>query len=154
MTLVALMLPGLAAWTATVLALRFVPPRPSVRRIALQPGWAACGVALLVVIVETIGQAISLVHAEASRGYLGAEWRAFGFATWFHRGLLRTALEPTTFAITAVWAVLLVSRFMRPEASWLDRAGRALGACWIAAALLFWLIHQFFDGRLPGAFGV
>lgn len=151
MTLGALLLPGLAAWTATVLAARFIPPRPSLRRIALQPGSAACGVALLVLIVETVGQVVSVVCFEYSRGYLGAEWKVFGFAGWWHTDVLLKILGPIAFAIAAAWTVLLVSRLGRPESSWIDRVGRALGACWIAMAFLFWLNHEFLGGRLPGA---
>src|SRR5262245_20587252 len=53
--LVVILLPGLAVGTVAVLVARFTPPRPSRRRIALQPGSAACGVALLVMIVEALG---------------------------------------------------------------------------------------------------
>jgi hypothetical protein len=46
--LAAILLPILTTWTEAVLMLRLIPPRPSRRRIALQPGSAACGAATLV----------------------------------------------------------------------------------------------------------
>lgn len=148
---IALLLPGLAAWTAAVLALRLVAPRPPLRRIALQPGAAACGVALMVLTAEIVGGAASLMAFEASRGYLGHTWRLSGFASWVHTRVLLTGLGPIGFAVLAAWAVLWLSRRVRPEPSWVDRTGRALGACWVAAALAFWLSHNFLHWTLPGA---
>jgi hypothetical protein len=147
--LVVILLPALAAGTLAVLAARFIPPRPSRRRIALQPGPAACGVALLGMITETFAQAATLLYFEASKGYLGITWQEAGFARWFHIHVLLPASHPIGFAVIAVWALLSLSRHGRPEASWIDRTGRALGVCWIAVAFLIWLNRYFLDGRLP-----
>ncbi len=35
------------------------------------------------------------------------------------------------FAVAASWLVLIVGRRWRPEPSWIDRCGRAVGAYWI-----------------------
>jgi hypothetical protein len=150
-TAFAVALPGLAAWTAAVLAARLAPPRPPVRRIALQPGSVACGLALMVVIAETIGAAASLAYFENSKGYLGAKWRGSGVTSWLHTNVLVTAPYTISFAVLAGWAVLLLSRRARPEPSWIDRLGRALGVCWIVVALVFWFTHRFLNGSLPGA---
>src|SRR5262245_36707582 len=93
------------------------PPRPSLRRIALQPGAAACSAALLVLIVETVGQAASLASFEASKGYLGARWSAVGFASWLHTDVLLAVPYPIGFAVLASWAVLLLSQRGPPEPS-------------------------------------
>jgi hypothetical protein len=50
------------------------------------------------------------------------------------------------FAVLAIWSVLGLSGAWRPERSWIDRAGRALGAYWVINGVvcgvlvyLFWL---------------
>jgi hypothetical protein len=149
-TLAAVLLPMLAAWTVSVLVARLIPPRPSRRRIALQPGSAACGVAVLVLVIETVSQAASLLYYEASYGYVGATWRVFGFATWLRTRVLLTASYPVSIGVIAAWSVLLLSGRARPEPSWVDRTGRILGACWIAVAITLWLSQHFFPGMLPG----
>ena len=154
LTAIALLLPGLAAWTVAVLASRCRAPRPSLLRIARQPGAVACGVALLVLTVETVGHAISLLIFEASRGYLGHSWMyggfISGFTSWWHKKVLLTVLEPVGCAILAAWGVLWLSRCARPEPSWVDRIARTLGACWITAALVFWLNERLLHLSLPG----
>jgi len=46
-------------------------------------------------------------------------------------------------AVASSWVLLLVSRQWRPERSWIDRAGRALGWFWIAILPLtcWWDFH-------------
>jgi hypothetical protein len=52
------------------------------------------------------------------------------------------------FAVLGAWAALLMTRGWRPQPSWLDRAGRALGLAWIAMALLH-LILPWIQAYLP-----
>jgi hypothetical protein len=151
LTVVALSLPSLAAWTAAVLVLRLRAPRPTLRRLVLQPGAAACLVALLVITLETIGEAAAMAYFEYSKGYLGAEMKTSGLAGWLHVRVLMRTPYPVSYAILAAWAILALSRRGRPERSWIDRAGRALGICWIVFALIFWLNQHFFYGQIPGA---
>ena len=49
-------------------------------------------------------------------------------------------------AVASSWMLLLVSGQWRPERSWVDRAGRALGWFWIAALPLtsWWDFHSRF----------
>jgi hypothetical protein len=147
--LIGILLPGLAALTVAVLVARFTPPRPSRHRIALQPGSAACGVALLVLTAEALGQTATLLYLEARRGCLGASWQITGFARWFHMHVLLAAAHHTSVAVIAAWAVLALSRRARPEPSWIDRTGQAVGICWIAVAFLIWFNRYFLDGGLP-----
>jgi hypothetical protein len=86
---------------------------------------------------------------ESSNGSLGATWQTSGFAKWIHMHVLLPACHPISVAVIAVWAILFLSGRGRPEASWIDRTGRALGICWIAVAFLFWFSRYFLDGRLP-----
>jgi hypothetical protein len=148
--LVVILLPGLAVFTVAVLVARFTPPRPARDRIALQPGSVACGVALLVMTAEALGQAATLLYLEASKGCLGATWKELGFAKWFHMHAILPAAHPISYAVIAAWALLFLSRRGRPEPSWIDRTGRALGICWIAVAFLLWFNRYFLDGGLPG----
>jgi hypothetical protein len=151
LTVSALCLPGLAAGTAAVLAVRLRRPRPPLRLVALQPGAAACAAALVVVALETLGEAASMLYFEWSRGYLGSTLGAAGVLGWWHVHVLIWVPYPVSYAILAAWATLAFSRRCRPEPSAIDRAGRFLGACWVALALLFWLNRHFLDAWLPGA---
>jgi len=144
----AVLLPLLAAWTVGVLLARLMPPRPSRRRVALQPGASACGAAVLVLIVDTVGQAASLVRLEWRLGHPGLTWKTFGFLSWIHTRVLLTVAYPISLAVLSVWGVLFLSGRARPESSWVDRTGRALGAWWIVVAIIFWVAQHFFHGRL------
>jgi hypothetical protein len=46
-------------------------------------------------------------------------------------------------AVAIAWAVLWRSGNWRPEPTWIDRLGRALGVIWIGSALLFKVVHIF-----------
>jgi hypothetical protein len=40
--------------------------------------------------------------------------------------------------VALAWSFLVASCKWRAEASWMDRLGRAMGACWVASIPLFW----------------
>jgi hypothetical protein len=42
-------------------------------------------------------------------------------------------------AVAAGWAILALGRRWRPERSWIDRLGAALGAYWILFGTIAWL---------------
>jgi hypothetical protein len=42
--------------------------------------------------------------------------------------------------VAGAWLSLILARAWRPEPTWVDRAGRALGVCWIFAALHFYFL--------------
>jgi hypothetical protein len=44
------------------------------------------------------------------------------------------------FVVAGAWLTLLLAGAWRPEPTWVDRAGRALGVGWIMAALYFFLL--------------
>ncbi|HEV3122830.1 MAG TPA: hypothetical protein VGY53_13040 [Isosphaeraceae bacterium] len=44
-----------------------------------------------------------------------------------------------SFAVMGSWLALALGRRWRAQPTWLDRAGRALAASWIAANALAWL---------------
>jgi hypothetical protein len=88
-----------------VLALK--APRPSLPRLCRRPGFVA-----------GIGTAVPLAVRASER---------------LQDTVSRPVVSPDEFAltITAVWAVLLISRRWRSDPSWIDRVGRALGYFWI-----------------------
>jgi hypothetical protein len=47
------------------------------------------------------------------------------------------------FAVLGGWAVLVLSGRWRPEPSWIDRAGRIIGATWIGAVVLARFLFRF-----------
>ena len=140
--------PGTRRGTAAVLVARFTPPRPSRDRIRASTGIGCVG-RVLVLTAEALAQAATLLYFEAANGSLGATWQTSGFAKWIHMHVLLPACHPISVAVIAAWAILFLSGRGSPEASWIDRTGRALGICWIAAVFLFWFNRYFLDGRLP-----
>jgi hypothetical protein len=58
-------------------------------------------------------------------------------------------IEP---AVVASWVALALARRWRPEPSWVDRAGRALGAYWIALSLYRWVLGFFWPGYWINSF--
>jgi glucan phosphoethanolaminetransferase (alkaline phosphatase superfamily) len=115
-------MPVAAAWTLALVPLGLLRPRPRLRRLARQPGWmAACAFSLalafssvvFVGLVAVIGPTQSIALIDVSP-------------------LLAIIFAP---AIGATWLSLIVGRRWRPERSWLDRSGRALGVFWIVLGI-------------------
>jgi hypothetical protein len=156
-TLLALGLPALLVFTATILALRLRHPRPTFRRLFFQPGTAACVAALLVVAVETAGHVVATLQFNYSRGYLD-KYLEFvstysGFFGEFATIVLVRMPNPVGHAVMATWVILLLSGRWRSEPTWIDRAGRILGFAWLASALFVWLNLHFINEDLPGSLG-
>jgi hypothetical protein len=156
-TLLALGLPALVVFTAAILALRLQRPRPSLRRLLLQPGASACVAALAVVALEVAGFVVSTLHFNYSRGYLGK----YIAHVWSNHGIL---VEITTLvlvpmprrvglAVMATWLVLALAGRWRGEPSWVDRAGRFVGFAWLASALFVWLDVHILNEGIPGSLG-
>ena len=49
---------------------------------------------------------------------------------------VHSCTELVGWMVAASWFALVLAGACRPEPSWIDRAGRILGACWIAIAVL------------------
>lgn len=110
-----------AAWTAGVLAMRLVAPRPSFRRLLRQPG----ALAALMAVIVIAGKAT----------YLGVINAKFGLE---YRWFLRLTSETGTIGLVvlAAWFTLLLSGRWRIERNWLDRLGRLLGGYWVILSLI------------------
>jgi hypothetical protein len=111
--------------TMALLFLRLLQPRPSVRRLARQPGFVACLTASLVLFVGG-----SMTFSGVSRN-INLPWRGLHFSDYFPYLFQPFERAEVGFAVAASWLVLIVGRRWRPEPSWIDRCGRAVGAYWI-----------------------
>ena len=123
--------PVLAVCTAAILALRFRGPRPSLRFLGRQPGFAACVCAILVV--------------SARLAFSQAAWQAgtrlglLPSVDWPDRLFIEFPGIATGggFAIMSAWAIAARGRLFRPSADWVERAGRIIGCLWIACAFYY-----------------
>jgi hypothetical protein len=111
--------------TMALLFLRLLQPRPSVSRLARQPGFVSCLAASLVLFVGG-----SITFSGVSRNS-ALPWRGLFFSDYFAYLLQPFERAAVGFAVAASWLVLIVGRRWRPEPSWIDRCGRAVGAYWI-----------------------
>jgi hypothetical protein len=143
-----LMMPHAATMTVAMLALRMRSPRPRFRRIARQPGSAACIGALTVLLVVACWIAVTVSTGRVvkfsqhvipldSRIHETAE---FGYPAYPHGGRVLVVWgDHVGFAVAGAWLAMLLTGRWRSEATWLDRLGRAIGSLWIALAVVLWL---------------
>jgi hypothetical protein len=151
-TFLALVAPQLAAGTIATLVLRMRNPRPSFRRIAREPGSAACTVALaaFVVIACWVGLITAMGRSvEFSEHLTKAGVHTYGSAALYPlSGRILVAYgDRIAFAIAGAWLAVCLSGRWRPEPTWLDRLGRTMGWLWLPrrsalAPLLFRLNMQ------------
>jgi hypothetical protein len=112
--------PLLAAWSLGLVALRLRQPRPDLRSLASQPGWSASCAAAVGVVAGAVMAAIGV-------------YGRYGIQSFFD-----LVPYPVGVAVGAVWLHLAATGHWRPEPSWIDRAGRVLGAAWLAMIPLVW----------------
>lgn len=207
--------PFLASWTVCFLILRLRQPRPVLRRLARQPGMAACSAAALVLVIPLLAIVIPEIYgALRAIDYKAALFQAFGLESrppapvsayglplptlpkvakngsqtqspiagpinpglgeptppgpgppaapmasfpslamvrgpdlyephqplwlWYSIRAINIKLIPSAHiasAIVGAWLTLLLAHCMRPERSWIDRFGTALGFAWIFISL-------------------
>ena len=116
-----------------LLVFRSRSPRPSNRKLRRQPGLMACLVVMLAWALTGCLAAWEWVREIAPWPQLAGPWRGSPMS-------LSEAIDFTTttagWMVAAAWFALAVARAHRPEPSWIDRAGRIVGAGWIAIAVL------------------
>lgn len=117
--------PFASAITIALLFLRLRRPRPTPLRLARQPGFIACLVASLVLFVGG-----SMTFSGVSRN-ASAPWRGLRVSDFFPYLLQPFGRAEVGFAVAAAWLVLILGGRWRPETSWIDRWGCAMGAYWI-----------------------
>ncbi len=128
--LIELALPCVLAWTLGLLILRFVPPRPPLRRLARQPGFVACVVFLVISACSYLSVLVTL----ATRGKLAHATVRDLIA--YHSTANLLMIQIGGWGIAAAWIVLGISGRWRPEPSWIDRFGRGFGVFWLGSALI------------------
>ncbi len=128
--------PLLITWSLALWVLRLRQPRPRLRRLFRQPGMAATTVILLSVVLllfKLFGMIAIVCLANPSA--FGTSGGGLPFEVLFVYS--RQYLGALGDALLAVWLVLWLARAWRCEASWIDRAGRALGIVGVVYGLFF-----------------
>ena len=115
-------------WMAALIVIRLRRPRPGRLRLACQPGFVAC-VAVLASILAGLAWFATIHHRPGFQRPEGFE-QAWSIATHW-----------TDTAVAGAWLALVLARRWRPEPSWIDRMGRALGFYWIFLLLAFIALH-------------
>ena len=97
--------------TPALIVARLRAPRPPFRHLASQPGFVAsialCLAAIIIVDTDLIFFELAFMPPVVGMLLPGA-------------------------AVLVSWLILLAARRWRPEASWIDRCGRVVGAFWVA----------------------
>lgn len=145
-------IPFAMALTVALVAVRLRAPRPPLRRLARQPGPAAC-LAALGAIAARLAQEVlcwgigyltrpqSLVQLPSppfvrydNPGFHPPAW------LWLRNALLEVFpifVSPSVaVAVAAAWGVLLAGGLWRPATGWIDRSGRWLGRYWIGLGVV------------------
>ncbi len=122
----------LVTWTPTVLWLRLRQPRPTVRRLARQPGFAAGVVGTSILALGVVATVLLTLIRLARQGMTR---RVGGFQPsddplWWNGVVLHFAAVVGP-AVIAAWIVLALAGRRRPVRGWIDGLGRAIGAGWI-----------------------
>lgn len=116
--------PMVIALTAGAIGLRLRRPRPTCLRLARQPGWIACLAAVLVFLIGLTRRIPVSIRST------GTTLDSFLFTEWIR------ASEECGYAVIGAWLTMGLLGRWRPEPSWIDRLGRALGVAWIGAVVL------------------
>ncbi len=130
--------PVAVIWSLTVLVLAITPPCPPVRRLVRQPGFVACCVvAMTVLITGPLAFAISQHNFIAGLPTSTRLQIYLGEALTFRRG-------EGGFAVASAWLVLWANGRWRSQPSWADRLGRLLGLFWVLTIPFAWPVtHSF-----------
>ena len=123
--------------TMALLLVRLRKPRPTMRRLIRQPGFAA----IVAVLTSSV-----FYHAAGLM-----EWSHSKSELYDILFIAPVAIEKSVPAILITWSSLLITRRWRPEPSWIDRMGRLLAVLWIATIFFQygfgrWAFGQFWTG--------
>lgn len=113
--------PALAALTAGLLVARLISPRPALRELFRQPGFAAGCIALL-------------LTARRFCEYLLID-RFTWLDDWFLEMEWVGALQEVSLGVLITWLVLALAGCLRAERGWIDRASRAVAVLWVLAGI-------------------
>jgi len=126
-----IMVPCLAPGTVALFLLQVRGPRPERSDLSRRPGFDACASVTLVLAL----QVVLIVVAYGLKQVLGMTFARSVSVAPTHWAIVRSSTD-TGVVVVGAWLVLTWGRWWSAEASWLDRAGRFLGICWIALFLV------------------
>jgi hypothetical protein len=123
---------GFVVMLSSVLMLifRLRQPRPPMRRVANQPGFAACFAMVTIQMALIAGEAID----ESC-----FRWFNAGSARRDWSDVLNFVLGNNfvlSWAVIIPWSLLVIGRRWRAERGWIDGIGQLIGYAWIAWGLL------------------
>jgi hypothetical protein len=140
-----------ATWGVALVILRRVrrPGSPFWR--ARRPGALACLASTVVLALILAIQSVRPSSNDLFEPLVGLRGEVRAVTTFHHHDassdwsdpldpFLNTALQmprATGFVVAGAWIALALAGRWRPERSWIDRLGRAIGVFWIAAAIHF-----------------
>jgi hypothetical protein len=146
--LVVPLMPCLAVLTLILTALRLLPPRPSLRRLATRPGSVALFVASVALLVSSTAAGCRAINTYNNVS------PSIGWFTWVSQDIfwlgVGDAAAVIAYATIVAWSVQLLIRRCLPERTWIDRVGIAVGIAWIFAAGCVWWFDRILGG--PGAY--
>jgi hypothetical protein len=117
----------LVPWTIALIILRFQRPRPTRRSLFLRPGFVACAIASAMMVFLCLDEYRQRVIAYQS------------FITPSVQYLVALNYRISiSFATAGLWVLMAICGQWRAEASWIDRAGRAVGTLWIILIPMRW----------------
>jgi hypothetical protein len=126
----------LLSWTGAVLLLRLGPGRPRRRRLWSQPGFLACVAVVLAFALKSVGVGFDTVRwflttspARLSNVGYGAVAGQSALMVFSNHPVGSQAKAGQI--ILLFWLVIWAGGRCRPEPSWIDRSGRALGVAWV-----------------------
>ena len=120
--------PFLIPASLALVAMRLRRPRPAARRLRREPGLVAC----LAVIVTEVTRDVQSFISEVYQGHLHGN---------FYRFIPDYRISGPFFwgySVALAWSVMVLTGVWRPQPSWIDRAGRALGVLMIALSLIIY----------------
>jgi hypothetical protein len=126
----------LFCWSAAVLLLRLLAPRPPRRYLWCQPGFLACVAAVFVFAWKLVSLGALIAAELVTSGRAWPSSLSYGDVVRELTVILLTSRGNVGGSVLLVWLVAWASGRCRPEPSWVDRAGRVLGAVWICVSLL------------------
>jgi hypothetical protein len=129
--------PLLLPTSLALLTIRLRGPRPVVRRLARQPGFAASSATALIVSIDFVGRAV----ADTPR-FLPYNFRHIGWFFEWYQWSLWYSHPLVGAAVAATWAVMALGGTWHTEPGWIDRSGIAVGSLWIVVLVAYCMSYD------------
>lgn len=132
--------PVLLPASLALLVIRLRKPRPALRRLARQPGFAACSVVALIVTIDLMCRLVTWFSwslysdwgsVPFARWLWHMEHRVMTFAEWYRTQPLMYIHPLLAAAVTAVWAAMAIGHNWRRERGWIDWIATTVGGLWV-----------------------